>query len=122
MGVQITESTRLRSVSQISNDTLDPLSDSVRRNVKFIPKEDIIDVVIVELVLSYKVVSCVMFRRIKSRSLITAEKILSQESIGALMMKRNYVELIPAFAPGKIQMSYNECQIMLNNITDSLGT
>lgn len=129
LGVQLTTTTfRGESKARLSNNT-------------FLPRANIIDIIVSEGVLSYKVVSTVLFRvsnepnngvtstnqvlemngNRKLASNTTAANTcstLSPSSSMHAMLKSGQVTLIPAF-PG-VEMSYKECQTMWYGLSAAL--
>lgn len=72
--------------------------------VHFIPREEIIDVVVVEMVLSYKVYSMVAFR-VNQETACTA----NDQQRKSYKQRRKEASLIPAFDPSFVEMTYEEC-------------
>lgn len=89
--------------------------------VQFIPREQIIDVVVVEMVLSYKVYSMVAFRVNQENDSIT-----NVEPRKTYKQRRKEASLIPAFDPSLVEMTYDECMslwsTMKNDFDDAYST
>ena len=75
--------------------------------VEFIPREQIIDVVVVEMVLSYKVYSMVAFR-VNEEKTGTA----NGQPKKTYKQRRKEASLIPAFDPSLVEMTYEECMTL----------
>jgi len=78
--------------------------------IRFIPWENVLDVIVTEVVLSYKVFSMVAFRIDKEGT----DKKNYQERI-------NEASLVPAFDPNKVSMTYKECLLMWKEMSDEFG-
>ena len=110
-GVQISEFTReIRSSSMNwyskDEDQMQKSERNLNRKTKFIPLENVVDIIVSEVVLSYKVKNCVMFR-IKKWSDDTQEKRNVQTT--RMLMASGNMKLIPAFSSSMVEMSYIEC-------------
>mmetsp|Transcript_21649 Transcript_21649/g.30334 ORF Transcript_21649/g.30334 Transcript_21649/m.30334 type:complete len:249 (+) Transcript_21649:90-836(+) len=92
------------------------------RNVQVISREDIIDVIISEMVLSYKVINCVMFR-VQNRAEMNIGKNSNASQICEAMMDLNVssIKLIPAFSPDHVAMTYVECEKMWLGLMKALN-
>jgi hypothetical protein len=77
-----------------------------------IPRQDIIDVVVHEIVLSYRVFSVVILR-VSTSSTITTEQTIYD------LLSQNKLRLVPAF-PG-VELSYRDCLKMRYEISKALG-
>jgi hypothetical protein len=77
-----------------------------------IPQQDIIDVVVHEIVLSYRVLSVVLLRVSRSSSITEGQTIYD-------LLSQNKVRLVPAF-PG-VELSYRDCLKMRDEISKALG-
>jgi len=123
LGIQI-----VRSIIHKRGDNRDDhLYQSIQSQC-FIAHEDIIDVIISEVVLSYKVFSCIHFR-VKKRerrqhhcSNLQSDQDKIQEKSGdspSNYMRTGKISLIPAFPD--LEMSYNECEKLWADIMTALG-
>ena len=79
--------------------------------LRLIPWEDVLDVIVTEVVLSYKVFSMVAFRIDKEEG---TDKKSYQDRI-------NHASLVPAFDPNKVSMTYKECLLMWKEMSDEIG-
>jgi len=77
--------------------------------IQFLPKECIIDVIVTEVVLSYKVVSVVVFR-------------IAEEGKDCADYKQKIKDalLVTAFDPDKVEMTFDECMLMRAGIRNAL--
>ncbi len=83
-------------------------------NVRFIPREWIIDVIVKEHVMSYRVTSVVLFRIRHNKSMESSQcRTTKNESI-------KDASLVTAFNPKKVEMSYEECMQAWSGIRDAL--
>jgi len=101
---------RSRTQSLESTLTLYPVGVQTSSGT-LIPRQDIVDVVVHEIVLSYKVFSVVLLR--VSASPITVDRTIYD------LLSQNKVQLIRAF-PG-VELSYLDCIEMRNKISRALG-
>jgi hypothetical protein len=120
-GIQIEERTvsaatkRSNSIDDITNMCCKKPKDSILTNddpekVMFIPSECILDVVVLEIVLSYKVISVVAFRVDKQG--------MVDESLRVRVLHDS--SLVIAFHPDKVHMSYVECINMWKGIREAI--
>lgn len=85
----------------------------------FLPKSEIVDVIVSEVILSYKVVSIVLFRVAKKSHSLQEQK--PQDSFLTMhsLLKDETISLVPAF-PG-VEMSHKECHKMRYELSKALG-
>lgn len=103
-----------------------------QKKVKCIPLSDVLDVVISEIVLGYKVITCVMFR-IQSKATLTQKHLAHQPNADYIsspshhkihdnrILRKRCSSLVPAFSPYQVQMSYAECEQMWVGLMKALG-
>uniref|UniRef100_A0A7R9WGT2 GPI-GlcNAc transferase complex PIG-H component conserved domain-containing protein n=1 Tax=Pseudictyota dubia TaxID=2749911 RepID=A0A7R9WGT2_9STRA len=84
----------------------------------FISRDSVIDAVVSEVVLSYKVSSVVVFR-VHDETVLTNDRALKSDANVATMMAAGAVRLVPAF-PG-MEMSHVQCLKMWEGIMIALG-
>ena len=92
-GIQVSEKTIYWTNNQPS---------MIHGPIRFIPMEDIIDIIILEMILSYKVMDCLMIR------IVSMDSNDDDDITGGNMKKRN--RLFPLFSPYFIQLSREECE------------
>jgi hypothetical protein len=83
-----------------------------------IPREDILDIIVNEIILSHKVVSVVVFRVLKRQGCLKCTSTVKFAGMGSLLQE-GMVHLITAF-PG-VEMTYRECLVISKKISESLG-
>ena len=119
-----------------SVSTSSDLNTVEQTKIQIIPSSDVLDVVINEIVLGYKVISCVMFR-IKSDNTPTKKQtecqaqnksrtnnmpyLQHQRQTDTNILRKQCISLVPAFSPNKVQMSYIECEQMWAGLMKALG-
>jgi len=128
LGVQLSSSS-LSSTPRINNEShRNKPAKSISKRSKsipiFIPRSDIIDVIVSEVILSYKVTSVVHFRIVKNTNLTSLPAMLSETSSPSTttmnaLLKVDHISLIPAFP--NVEMTYKECQHMWYEISKALG-
>lgn len=114
-GIQITEYTKIGDVSKDHQIKRCPYPTIMNKKSKFIPMENVVDVIISEVVLSYKVRNCIMFRIKYCRD----EQ--DGKSYGANKMGNENVTLVSAFSTTMVEMSYIECTQIWQGITNALS-
>ena len=143
--VQIKEGTSIVDCSEGSERQRQEQLES--HNVRSIPRTDVEDVILAEIVLSYKVLSCIMFRvrtesvkdtkrkkcNVEQNGPVDKNKLENEgvrngdaaaefsPTIGEEMMIDGAIELIPAFTPDRVEMTYVECQKVLEGMIKALG-
>ena len=115
-GIQIDESAKIIQIGA-SKAFENRVTRTINKRSTFIPLENVIDVIVSEVILSYKVRSCVIFR-IKSSSDQCIDK---EEECKDNNVKWEGITLIPAFSVDMIEMSYIECIQMWKGISDALS-
>lgn len=101
-GVQLEEFHSQKHTIQKQSLSLDNCN-----KVQFIPRGHIIDVVVVEMVLSYKVYSMVAFRVYQEKT-----GTANDQPKKTYKERRNEASLIPAFDPYLVEMTYEECMTL----------
>ena len=104
-GVQIEENTLLEGEKK-NKAVAHP-----NKVIRLIPWENVLDVIVTEVVLSYKVFSMVAFRIDKEDG---TDKKSYQDRI-------NQASLVPAFDPNKVSMTYKECLLIWKELSDEIG-
>lgn len=124
-GIQIDEYTKIiKYRPTASNNCEKERSKIIRQKRKFIPLENVIDVIVSEVILSYKVRNCVMLRVKHScddhrndQHNDKEEKSLSNNNV-----MWDEITLIPVFSTNLLEMSYIECTQLWKAISDTLST
>mmetsp|Transcript_9047 Transcript_9047/g.11396 ORF Transcript_9047/g.11396 Transcript_9047/m.11396 type:complete len:246 (-) Transcript_9047:501-1238(-) len=103
---------------------------NINENVQFIPMEEVVDCVLNEIVLGYKVQNSIVFR-IKSnkRENIVQETKCFKDEIGANdkkgygtqnMIANKNIALVTAFSTKMVEMTYTECIELWKGISETL--
>ena len=102
---------RHRKEKRKSTVTVNPIGVQLSPTGIFIPRQDIIDVVVHEIVLSYKVYSALLLR--VSASTITAENSIYH------LLSNDEVQMIHLFP--EVELSYRDCIKMRSELSKALG-
>ena len=119
-----------------SVSTSSDLNTFEQTKIQIIQSSDVLDVVINEIVLGCKVISCVMFQ-IKSDNTLTKKQaecqaqnrsrannmpsLKHQRQTDTNILRKLCISLVPDFSPNKVQMSYIECDQMWAGLMKALG-
>ena len=121
-GIQFSEYKRRFDCRVDNNEIINERQSN--RKCKFIPMENIVDVIVVEQVMSYKVKSIVLFRMDrKGLGFDTPFPLKNDNNINIVNgdEKRNYdIMLVEAFSSKMVELSYVECMTLWKGISDAI--
>ena len=111
LGVQLSYYSEIHQ-KKIRNSLCDVKTIQRNKTTKFISREDIIDLIVAEVILSYKVINCITFR-VKNKCSAKNDDYIDdrccQQFGNDIMSRENKLSLIPLFPRHHILMDYNEC-------------